>query len=65
MTKLYSLNANGQTVVEVYVQTPRWLQVRPRVPRSWLRDLVAFVLPERLEGCSYGDDGSRLCTCAD
>ena len=65
MTKLYALSVNEQPVVEVYVDSPPWIPVRPRVPRRWLRDLVALVLPERLEGRSYADDGSCLCTCAD
>ena len=46
MMKLYSLAVNNRTVCEVSVETPQWMPVKPRVPKSWLRMLAAQALRE-------------------
>jgi hypothetical protein len=49
MITLYHLDENGRTVLEVSAYAPRWLPVRPTVPRHWLRFLLKQVLDERVQ----------------
>jgi hypothetical protein len=44
--KVYSLAVNGKPIVEVEVEAPRWLPVRPALNREWLRRIVAAALAE-------------------
>ncbi len=44
MMRLYSLAINGEPLVEVEVETPAWLPVRPRLDKKWLHALVLQVL---------------------
>jgi len=44
MTRIYTLAVNGQTILEVDVEAPRWLPIAPQVNRRWLRSLVAMTL---------------------
>ena len=46
LMQVYSLRANDRKLVEVAVQAPRWLPVRPVVPVGWLRSIVAGALRE-------------------
>jgi hypothetical protein len=38
------LAVNGQTLLEVDVDAPRWLPIAPQVNRRWLRSFVAVTL---------------------
>lgn len=42
--RLYSLAINGSPLVEVEIDTPAWLPVRPRINQRWLRSLVSKAL---------------------
>ena len=44
MTRIYTLAVNGQTLLEVDVDAPRWLPIAPQVNRRWLRSFVAVTL---------------------
>lgn len=37
----YRLEANGELVLSVMVESPAWLPATPQVPRSWLRGLIS------------------------
>jgi len=42
--RIYTLAVNGQTLLEVDVETSRWLPIAPQVNRRWLRSFVAVAL---------------------
>lgn len=44
MTRLYSFAVNGENLVEVDMDVPKWFPVRPRINRNWLRYIVAQAL---------------------
>jgi hypothetical protein len=63
--RLYSLEANGRTLCRVTMESPRWLPVRPRVPRCWLRLLAGkalreFFNPSQYLGCNDTSTGSPI-----
>jgi len=51
--QLYALTVNKRTICEVTMDVPRWLPVKPRVPRSWLRMLAAQALREFFDHPQY------------
>lgn len=50
--EIYSLAINGEPVVEITVDVPRWLPVRPVADRQWLRPIVAAAVRDYF--CSRG-----------
>jgi len=50
MTRLYTLRVEGQTLLEVDVETPSWLPVRPKLSRRWVKTLVVSALKEYFGG---------------
>jgi hypothetical protein len=44
MTKLYSLSVNEKPVLDVHMDVPNWMPVRPRLDRPWLRGLITRAL---------------------
>jgi len=44
LMKLYSLAVNERVVCSVEVESPAWLPVRPRVPKTWLASVVSRAL---------------------
>lgn len=61
MTKLYALQVNGETVCEVYAEDSG-LPIKPKLDRTWLRNLIARVLRERIYEC---DDRPKACPVSD
>lgn len=47
MATLYQLQENNRTVLEISAYAPRWLPVRPSVPKPWLRSVLQQALDER------------------
>jgi hypothetical protein len=50
MTRLYTLNVNGQTLVEVDAEVPGWFPVKPRLNARWLRIIVAQAFQRYFQG---------------
>jgi hypothetical protein len=47
----YSLVINGQQLVDVKIETPAWLPVRPHINQRWLRSLIAQALGRYFSSC--------------
>lgn len=63
--RLYSLAINGVSLVEVDVETPAWLPVKPRLSKRWLRGVVTSALRHYLATTYLEHDKSRLGQVAD
>jgi hypothetical protein len=46
MTRLYTLAVSGETLLEVDMETPAWLPVRPKANRRWIRTLMVTALKD-------------------
>jgi len=46
--RLYTLQVNNETVIQVDAELPSWLPRRPRLNLRWLRNLLASSLRELL-----------------
>lgn len=44
VVKLYSLANGSEEICEVSSEIPDWLAVKPRLSKTWLRELVASAL---------------------